>query len=50
MEKSKSTAMNLSSHVPTSSSSPESPIASSEPVKLIAVEKIGKQDEKKFET
>ena len=37
--KSKSTAMNLSSHVPTTSSSAKSPIASKSPGKLIATGK-----------
>ena len=41
MAKSKSTAMNLSSHVPTSSSSAKSPIASKSPGILIATGKPG---------
>ena len=47
--KSKSTAMNLSSHVPTSSSSAKSPIASQSPGILKAsTGKPRKQDENKF--
>ena len=47
--KSKSTAMNLSSHVPTSSSSAKSPIASKSSEILIVTGKPENQDEKKFE-
>ena len=47
-EKSKSTATNLSSHVPTSSSSAKSLIASKSPVILTATGETWEQDEKKF--
>ena len=47
--KSKSTAKNLSSHVPTSYSSAKSPIATKSPGILIAMGKPESRDEKKFE-
>ena len=48
--KSRSTAMNLSSHVPASSSSAKNLVISSDPWETHGCGETGKQDEKKFET